>query len=189
MNKFIALLIVTIIFAGCKPEWQEGEKESYINKGKTVAQATAKRMLGEVGKNMKEGGVAQAVPYCQAYAPELTKEIAAEHNVTIRRTSHKLRNPNNAPTADEQKKLDTYLDLIADKAALKPMVEKDAKGNVHFYAPILLLKKCTVCHGVPGETLNEKNYEMIKSLYPEDQATGFAEGDFRGMWHITFNQS
>jgi len=27
---------------------------------------------------------------------------------------------------------------------------------------------------------------ILKSYYPEDQATGFKEGELRGMWKITF---
>ena len=189
MKKLFTALVIVSFFSGCQQHtWKEGEKEIYIDKGKIIAQATAKSMLAEVGKNMKEGGVVQAAPYCHAHASELTKQMAEENGVTIKRTSHKLRNLENAPNDEEQKILDDYLALIADKMALTPVVEKDKQGNVHFYAPIMLQQKCTVCHGVKGETLKEEHYEIIKTLYPDDQAIGFADGDFRGIWHITFDK-
>lgn len=184
------LSVVLLVLVGCQQQtWKEGEKESYIEKGETVAQSTAKRMLGEVGQNMKEGGVAQAAPYCNAHASELTKEMAMQHGVTIKRTSHKLRNQDNAPDATEQKILEAYLSQIAEQKALKPVVEKDKQGQVHFYAPIMLLDKCEVCHGVVGESLKQENYDVIKTLYPEDKAIGFVDGDFRGIWHVTFDKT
>jgi hypothetical protein len=42
---------------------------------------------------------------------------------------------------------------------------------------------CLVCH---GETLAPEIAAQIAAQYPEDQATGFADGDLRGVFWVEF---
>jgi hypothetical protein len=62
----------------------------------------------------------------------------------------------------------------------------DKSGSPHFYAPILLQQKCLACHGEIGKNVTVKTDSIIKSFYPHDAATGFKEGDLRGIWSIAF---
>lgn len=189
MKKTIGILsIVLLFFASCQEGLSTKEKENYTAKGKEIAQATFKRMAGEVEKNMKEGGVSQAAPFCNAHASDLTVEMEEKYNVTIKRTSQKLRNEANAPTEEELLVLKQFETSINDGIALKPNVTLDEKGLPHFYAPILLKDKCVACHGVLGETMKHETDSIIKVLYPNDKAVGFKEGDLRGMWSITFKE-
>lgn len=162
----------------------EAQKQEYIAKGKEIAQTTAEGMLQQVGKNMKEGGVAQAAPFCNAHAAEITNDFAIKSGVEIKRTSHKLRNDKNAPNKREQEIIDSYLSQKPEE--LKPIVEKNTDGSIQFYAPIKLMDKCTVCHGILGETMEAKNDSIIKVLYPNDKAIGFKPGEIRGIWSIKF---
>ena len=45
---------------------------------------------------------------------------------------------------------------------------------------------CLVCHGTINETVTIKMDSIIKSLYPNDKAIEYSEGDLRGIWSITF---
>jgi hypothetical protein len=63
----------------------------------------------------------------------------------------------------------------------------DEKGMVHYFKPILLQPLCLNCHGNEELDISPAVLAMLKKEYPEDKATGFAAGDLRGMWHITFN--
>jgi hypothetical protein len=190
MNKiaFLLSILLLIAFSSCNKELTAEEKQHFTEKGKEIAQATAKTMLAEVGKNMKEGGVAQAAPYCHAHATEITDKISGEYDVEVKRTSHKLRNPDNEPNLREMEILEQYLAQKQNSEVLKPVVEKNKDGSVQFYAPIMIAEKCMVCHGELGNTLKEENYETIKNLYPVDQATGFRDGDIRGVWSIRFKK-
>lgn len=189
MKKSIGIISIVLLFvASCQQGLSIKEKEKYTAKGKEIAQATFKRMAGEVEKNMKQGGVSQAAPFCNAHASELTAEMEEKFNVNIKRTSHKLRNEANAPTDEEKLILEQFETSISDGMALKPQVTLDEKGLPHFYAPILLKDKCVACHGVLGETMKHETDTIIKVLYPNDKAIGFKEGDLRGMWSITFKE-
>ncbi len=185
-KNLLTVMSITLLVVSCQNGLSDADKQQYLESGKKIASATAESMLAEVGKNMKEGGVAQAAPYCNAHANELTLKLAKEHGVDIIRTSHLLRNGNNKPNEREAQIIEQYLKQATDKMELKPLVEQNADGSVQFYAPIQLAQKCTVCHGVLGETLSKENDSIIKTLYPKDQAIGFKEGDLRGIWSIQF---
>ena len=130
---------------------------------------------------MKKGGVPEAVQYCNLAGLPLIDSLAQAHEVSIRRTSLKIRQPKDAPTAAEKKALDQYHAQFSAGEVLKPFVETNT-----FYAPILVSEACLKCHGKLGETLKQEDYDLIKQLYPEDEAIGYAAGDLRGIWSITF---
>ncbi len=187
MKNIISLLgIIAILFSSCQKGLTEKDKKEYATKGKEIAQTTVKRLGGELTKHMKAGGVSKAAPYCNAHASNLTQEMSEKFNVTIKRTSNKLRNEENAPNTKEQAMITHFEKLIAANEELKPVVELDEEGLPHFYAPIKLQKKCLTCHGVLGESMKHEADSIIKTLYPMDKAIGFKEGDLRGIWSITF---
>jgi hypothetical protein len=45
--------------------------------------------------------------------------------------------------------------------------------------PIRLKAQCLTCHG-PTESIPEPVRVALRELYPQDEATGFAENDLRG---------
>jgi hypothetical protein len=45
--------------------------------------------------------------------------------------------------------------------------------------PLIAVPVCLNCHG-PGETINPEVRKVLSARYPEDQATGFQDGDLRG---------
>jgi hypothetical protein len=185
---FLITSLFFISLTSCQGGFSEKDKKQYISKGKEIAKATADHLGGTVKKKMQEGGVAKAVPFCQENADDFTKEMADKYKVAIKRTSQKLRNENNLPDSLELIQLKRFQKLINSGEQLKPVVEKDQEGKIHFYGPIKVQKKCLACHGVVGETMEQKSDSIIKSLYPKDKATGFKEGDLRGMWSISFTE-
>lgn len=186
IKYLLTAMSITLLVVSCQNGLSEADKGEYLERGKKIAAATAENMLAEVGKNMKEGGVAQAVPFCNIHADGLTTELAEQNGVSIKRTSHLLRNEKNAPTTREQEIIAQFQKLQAEKQELSPVVEQNEDGTVQFYMPIKVAQKCTVCHGVLGETLTQAHDSIIKSIYPKDQAIGFREGDLRGIWSIQF---
>lgn len=184
MKKIIVLLVIAIGFHSCNKEGQlsKEEKTEYIAEGKKIGKATLQKLGGNLMKEMKSGGPLKAIPFCNINANNLTNEVAKIYNVRIKRTSHKLRNPKNAPNKSEAEIINQYLSQIEKGAKLKPQLVKDNVGEIHFYAPIKMEAKCIVCHGDVVEGINTK----IKSLYPNDKATGFKINDLRGILSVTF---
>lgn len=190
MKKIFFVFIGILLFTSCRKEDKGLTKEqtaSYISKGKEIGQQTVKLLGSNLMKHMKNGGTKEAIPFCNTNASNLTNEIANKYNVSIKRTSHKLRSDKNAPNNDEKAVIEAYLAQIKKGEALKPQVKKENDGKVHFYAPMKLKAKCLACHGTIGKEVSKATDSLIKSLYPNDKAIGFKDGEFRGVLDITFN--
>ncbi|HKJ06046.1 MAG TPA: DUF3365 domain-containing protein [Flavobacteriaceae bacterium] len=187
MLKKIGVLVLVVFAISCNQKLSESEKVEYIKKGNTITKAAFKQLSSQLIEQMQQGGPQQAIPFCNVEAAPIVSKLSEKYNVAIKRTSLKLRNPNNKPTSREAEVLSTFENLASNNEIIQPIVEKDAENNIHYYAPIKMQGKCLVCHGVKNETLNVKTDSLLKTFYPEDLAIGYKEGDLRGIWSLTFN--
>lgn len=159
------------------------------------ARAAVKAMGGALQVKLKEAlaadGPVAAVQVCKTIAPEIAKEQSKAAGMTIRRTALRVRNPDNAPDALERKVLEDFTAQLAagaDASKLEHVEEVTTNGKTlvrYFKAIPTAAAPCLVCHGsnVTGELK-----ETIDKLYPNDQATGFKEGDLRGAFSVTMEK-
>jgi hypothetical protein len=185
MFKKIILVFVLLSVLACNSSLSEKDKEEYTNKGTEISKATFNELSSNLTEQMKAGGTAQAIPFCNVQAAPIANQLSEQYNVTIKRTSDKLRNSANEPTSRELEIIQQY-NQASKSDDLKPIVEVDANQNIHFYAPIKLQAACLTCHGSVNETVTIQTDSIIKTLYPNDKALGYNEGDLRGIWSITF---
>ena len=169
-----------------KKESTAAEDVVYLEKGISIAGATFSVLSGQLQKALKEGGVANAVQYCNLAAMPLVDSLSRVHQAQIRRTSTKVRNPEDQPTLEEKLMLEDYAKKAREGKALQPVVRTIDDNTVAFYAPIMTVAFCLQCHGKVGETLKSEDYALIQQLYPDDQAIGYEEGNLRGRWSIQF---
>lgn len=169
-------------------EISEAERTAYLDQGKSIAGATFAVLSSRLQTAMGEGGVPEAINYCQLNAYRLVDSLSKVHKATIRRTSLLARNPDDRPSELEREILETYAGEDAAGQELKPMVRALENQEVAFFAPIRTNAFCLNCHGTPGETLKEEDYALIRRHYPEDNAIGYQDGDLRGMWSIRFRR-
>jgi len=192
---FLLFILLFLAVVSCETKEQKQEESPmsadnsvYLEKGQHIASSTFASLSGKLQAAMKEGGVINAVDYCNFAAFPLVDSLAKAHQADIRRTSLKVRNPENAPTSAERSILEKYTQSAQAGEALKPMVQQVDGQTVVFYAPIQINAFCLQCHGKLGDTLKEEDYDAIHKLYPDDQAVGYAEGDLRGIWSIRFKK-
>ena len=153
---------------------------------KIIAEAFAK-LSGALGGAIGKSGPAGALSVCSEKAPQIAKDAGTAHGVTLRRATHKPRNPKNAADEVEKAALEAFIAALAKKEPPKPQVITSADGSRAFLAPIVLGNPlCLQCHGTPGKDIAPETLAAIEKLYPDDQATGFKLGDLRGLWRITF---
>ena len=160
--------------------------QEFTEVGNSIAKASFESLSGNLKAAASNGGIANAIQYCNMNALPLTDSLSKIFNAKIKRRSLKLRNPSNQPDSLEAYMLDLYLQI---EKMRKPMVSKTllAKNNeVRYFAPIILKSQCLKCHGVVGEDITDETYAIIKEHYPGDQAVGFREGELRGIWSINF---
>lgn len=162
------------------------ESQAYTIKGQEIAQQTFKALSGNLKKAMSEGGVVNAVKFCNVQESVIVDSLSKYYDVSIKRTSHKLRNEKNKPNASEQEMIDYYLNTSKTTEDLFPEVKRNTDNTVSFYAPIHLQSLCVTCHGTVGKQVAEADYKSILALYPNDKAVDFEVDEFRGIWSITF---
>lgn len=136
-------------------------------------------LLGKLRSAMEAGGPAAAVDVCRTEARAIAEAVALKQGIELGRTSHRVRNPANAPRAWARPAVDA---AAGSKAASEGLKVFDLGDRVGVLRPIGTADACTKCHGAPDEVRKNLGAALAAS-YPQDRATGFAPGDLRGwMW-------
>ncbi len=126
-----------------------------------------------------ERGPVDAISVCSEQAPAIARSLSVD-GVAMGRSSHRLRNPDNAAPDWVAKLIDAYLAADEERAPRAVML---ADGRVGYVEAIEVAPPCVVCH---GEALAPDIAAEIKEHYPQDRATGFTVGDFRGVFWVEF---
>ena len=142
--------------------------------------AEAQQLLGsQLKQKIAEGGPENALEFCNINAIPLTDSISKKYTVTIKRVSDQYRNPDNAANPQEIAVITTYKAMLAAGKMPEGLL-KDG----YYYSPIVTNAMCLQCHGTPGKEMTEQTHKKIKSLYPDDKATGYDVDELRGIFSI-----
>ncbi len=194
MRYFILIFVLGATY-GCQSDTQQKEQSDNITydttaviaEGQNIAKATFQTLSLNLQNAIKKGGVEHALQFCNVQAIPLTDSLSSHHNVSIRRASHKPRNPANTADSLEAKVIKQYIDNMEAGEALKPITYAN-ENRVTFHAPITITNAlCLNCHGQPNKDIAKNHLTTIQELYPNDQATGFSMGDLRGIWTVRFS--
>lgn len=160
--------------------WREGDPCA----GAPAARACAAidELQATLGKRLKEvmaaGGPPAAMSVCSAEAQAMTRDIATRTGVEVGRTSERLRNPENAPRAWVR----PYLERNRGRRGADVIPASiELPGRVGVVRPIAVQPMCLACHGDPAAIAPEVK-AVLAARYPADAATGYAEGDLRGVF-------
>jgi hypothetical protein len=184
MKKW-TLIPLTLAVALALPAHAETLEER-VAASQAAVQTFASTLQGELMAAMQTGGPVAAISVCNQRAPEIAAEISEQTGWSVGRTSLKLRNSDNAPDEWERAVLE---DFDARRAAGTPPAElsrhevvKDGDQTVfRFMRAIPTAGVCLTCH---GSELGGDIQHALERLYPNDQATGYAEGEIRGAFTI-----
>ena len=170
---------------------EDPESDAFVQESRAKVKAFAGSLQGALQAAIKAGGPQNAIPVCNAEAPEIARDLSQspQESVewTVGRTSHKLRNPENAPDEWEAAGLEEFLERAAAGEDLKTMervelVESGGGRAYRYMKAIPVGEVCLTCHGADVDPdLKAK----IESFYPEDRATGFALGELRGAFTLS----
>ncbi len=160
--------------------------EEAIAIGDSAAGALTRSLMSRVQAALQERGAAYAISFCSERALPITESVqdSLAGGLELKRTSTRIRNPANAPDELEQAAL-TY--FISELAAGRPLPSHHLQrtdGGWRYYRPIVVAELCTRCHG-PREALEPAVQRVLAERYPDDQATGYIVGDFRGVIRVS----
>lgn len=189
ISKFRASVLVVLVlsFLGCTqesrdalPTWRHVSEADFSDRQRgqrseaaRARDALSQRLLGELTSALESGGPAGAIPVCRDRAPRIAHEVSAEYGLRIGRTSHRLRNRDNAPPA-------WAAELVDAKSGETSYLELPG-GSLGVLFPIRTAPPCLVCH---GETIPTEVTEVLAKNYSDDRATGFRAGELRGWFWI-----
>ncbi len=186
---FVISLVAIAMFAGCKDKPAAkpaaGPTAEAAAPAPDPVDAAVSALMKALGKRLKgamaDGGPVAALDACHVDAASITGSNQTDV-VKIGRTSHKLRNPKNAPPA--------WAKAAVAAAAGKKVAEVDkaqqfelGDGKTGHLRAIGTQPLCLSCHG-NDEQVSQPVRDKLAALYPEDQARGFAAGDLRGWFWV-----
>ncbi len=195
IQKNLPVFLIILLLASCSNPNDpitaptDSENEVITAKGDAIAIGLVKTLKGAVKQAIDSNGVVAAITVCNVEAIPLTQEVAslAGEDVNIKRTSFKTRNPVNAPDQIETAALNHFEELLIKGEALPPhytqKVVMEGDTSYYYYKPMKVESLCLLCHG-SEETMMPEVRENLAKLYPDDQATGYREGDFRGLIRV-----
>ncbi len=186
----LGVFLLSLLFPACEKEANHRLLESRaLELGTQISDSTQKMLAGNLKKAIAEGGVFHAIEYCNLEAMTITRKMEEKYGVKIKRSSLKVRNPQDRPDENELILLRHFDSLSTAGAPMTPAVRWLDDDHLLYVRPIMLNKGlCLSCHGEVGSAVSDSLYAFIRSKYPEDRATGYKLNDFRGMWSIVFDE-
>ena len=173
IRKCKLLLFLTNLFLACFIFSAQATERPRVNE---VLLPFKQQLQKALVSGMNEG-VVEAISACKTEAPEIAKSLS-KSGIYIGRTSHRLRNLDNASPVWVEPILNTYLTNDTDREPRDVLLPGGRTGYVE---PIIVQPLCTACH---GEAITREVTTRINELYPEDRAIGFKVGDLRGVFWV-----
>ncbi len=131
----------------------------------------------ELEEALAAGGATEAVQVCHERAPEIAVEVSEQVGFEVGRSSHRLRNSENATEGAIQ----GYLARYGEAGAAAPVEVYTEGGDQLVVAPIVTGPLCLTCHGDPASFSPELT-SVLAEKYPDDSAVGFEVGELRGVF-------
>ena len=160
------------------PEW--------LTQSRLLAQQLGTELKAELTSALASAGPTGAISVCRTRAPEIAARLSRESGAVVSRTALRVRNPANAPDDLQRAILEQFAaDLAAGRTEmpLEAAVEINRGGRIEhrYMRAIPMDAMCLACH---GQQLAPEVASAIASDYPEDQATGFEQGQLRGAFSV-----
>lgn len=175
------------------------QKTELLARSQAAARMLKTELKAALTQSLQSQGAVAALGVCKNMAPAIAQKAATEHQLRIRRVSLKNRNPAASPDSYEAEVLARWLtELVKNQDAPRPtfaqavlteVSETDgqrtgSKTVFRYLEPLYIEKGCLQCH---GSQLQAEVQQSLKQLYPEDQATGYTEGDLRGAVSVSID--
>ena len=173
----IACVMLLVPMLGCRSA-DEAVSQAEMDRAQETLVPFKEELVDALMGTLQDADPSEAIHVCREKAPEIAARLSVD-GVRMGRTSHKTRNPANAPEPWVEPLLAAYLE---DPTQTKPRAVMIDESTFGYVEPIYVMPFCLSCH---GPSLEPELQATIQSLYPEDQATGFKADDLRGLFWVT----
>lgn len=156
-----------------------------------LGQEYAAQTQSVLGKNLMQAiqseGSAYAVDFCNTRAYPLTDSMAQLLNVHLKRVSDQPRNLDNSAQGTQLEYIRSAKEKLGRGEKVTPQLQ-EFEGKMIAYYPIITNTMCLQCHGDPDSQINQETLAKLNTLYPDDQARGYAENQLRGIWVVEMDK-
>lgn len=156
--------------------------DEVLNTSRLLTQSYGAKLKTALEAAIAEGGPVKALDVCKDIAPQIASELSRQSGAKVTRVSRRFRNPNSAPEAWQTAVLEDFESDTYAETPLPEHVERYA-GGTRYMKAIRMQSVCLVCH---GEELSDDVRDAIDANYPHDRARGYALGDLRGAFSISW---
>ena len=182
--KKISVLALLIFFLLAHLAYLQVNLDEYFERCRNAATKLQIELESALTFAIAEGGPVAGIEVCSYMAPEIAKKISMEENLTIYRVSLKTRNKDNNPDKWEKRVLNLFEEWKNKGKDIQHLEAYNIESNnLRYMKAIVIQKKCLTCHG-KVDAIPVEVKETIDTLYPEDEATGYKEGDVRGAFSV-----
>jgi len=187
MKQILLGLCLVMLALDCSSDQQANTStEAEVAAAKAAIKEFAGALQTELKGAMKAGGPIAAIGVCNTQAMPITAQVSADHGMTLSRVSLKNRNPANAANdwqssvlKDFEKRKLAGKDIT--RLAWSETVKAGDGQEFRFMKAIPTGEVCLKCHGTQ---IAPEVSQVLASLYPEDRATGYKQGDIRGAFVV-----
>jgi hypothetical protein len=165
----ILLFITRVVYAN----------DQFESEAKKLSNDLKSSLLKNLTEKISKDGVENAIEFCHLNVKPIAKNAADKRtaNFEFGRTSHKIRNTDNKPKEWMLSYLKQFEGKTKFDASKDTIIHLDENKKRIYLEPLFMEAKCLFCH---GENVDQKIINKIKQIYPDDKATGFKLGEFRG---------
>lgn len=184
--RHIALAgIAPVLLGACATTPSPEQQAKYTEDARATVNQLVQTLGGELKKDLKEVGPAEAIGVCKDKAPRIAGAIAQEKGVQVRRVTTRNRNPKSVPDAWEAQVLQDFEQRLAKGAAPASLeysavtTAEDGKKTFRYMKGLVIQEVCMTCHGTK-ETIPDAVKARLATDYPHDQAVGYLPNMLRG---------
>lgn len=133
---------------------------------------------------MQQGGPVHAINVCAEEAPRIARQLSDSSGWQVKRVSLKARNASTAVPDNWEREILQQFDQRRAAGDLPQQLSAAAvvDGRFRYMKAQGVEPLCLTCH---GKTLNPLVQTALQQRYPDDQATGYREGQIRGAFSLS----
>ena len=187
MKYRVSLLVIGIMAALVPRVAAADEVDPNVAKSRELVATFGGELKAELKQSLGEGGPVAAIAVCKERAPQIASALSRSSGAKLRRTSLRYRNPLNAPEPWEADVLRAFeKEQLENPEAPLEYLSQLQDGSIRYMSAIRTGAVCLACH---GENLADTISQQLQADYPHDRARGYALGDIRGAFSLTWSSA
>jgi len=175
-------VLAALLIAPLAATLAHANEDALTAEARKVATTLPPKLIIALQEEIRKSGAEGAIPVCKDMAPKMAGEISQQTGWKIKRVSLKPRNDARAiPDPWETAALEDFDRRVAAGEPPAKLEKGEKIGSEYRFVKALPVQAlCLNCHGT-DDKINPAVKAALGQHYPNDKATGYSEGQIRGV--------